>query len=271
MLEQPEENILYFLEKYSPILETWQREVIRIVRKISQYFYPAYQTKTMNEGFACFTHFYIMNRLYDKKLINEGSILEFLNLHTSVVSQQTFNSKNYTGLNPYYLGFEMFRDIKRICTEPNKLDIELFPNIVGKDWLNVILDAVENYRDESFVRQFLSPNLVKKLKFFTLNNDANKDEYLVTNIQNIEGFKNIRNVLAKNYELSNYFPDIQIIDVNLKGNRTLSIKHTMIDNKHLNHTDARLVLEHLQKLWGYKVHLISVNNEGKTTWSAVAG
>src|ERR1700692_659660 len=36
--EFPEENILYFCEKYAPNLKQWQRECIRIVRKIAQYF-----------------------------------------------------------------------------------------------------------------------------------------------------------------------------------------------------------------------------------------
>ena len=269
MLAQSEENILYFIENYSPVLESWQRELVRIVRKISQYFYPNYQTKTMNEGFACFVHFYIMNRLYDKKLINEGAMLEFLTLHTGVVLQRPYNSRYYNGLNPYYVGFEMFRDIKRICTDPTKDEFDLFPDIAGKgNWLETILKAVANYRDESFIRQFLSPTLMKKLGLFTLNNDDLKDKYLVTDIQNREGFRHIRDVLAKNYELINMFPDIQITDVNLKGNRTLSLTHYMTDNKHLNHSDARLVLSHLQKLWGYKVHLTSVDKDNKVSWSA---
>lgn len=37
---EPQENILYFLEKHAPLLEPWQREIVRIVRKIAQYFYP---------------------------------------------------------------------------------------------------------------------------------------------------------------------------------------------------------------------------------------
>ncbi|HEC01518.1 MAG TPA: SpoVR family protein, partial [Sphingomonadales bacterium] len=61
----PESNLLYFLEKHSPILESWQREILRIVRSIAQYFYPQRQTKLMNEGCACFVHYHIMNRLYD--------------------------------------------------------------------------------------------------------------------------------------------------------------------------------------------------------------
>ncbi len=42
--EEPQENILYFLEKNAPLLAPWQRELIRIVRKTSQYFYPQRQT-----------------------------------------------------------------------------------------------------------------------------------------------------------------------------------------------------------------------------------
>ncbi|MDR3461893.1 MAG: SpoVR family protein, partial [Beijerinckiaceae bacterium] len=45
LLELPQENILYFLEKTAPRLRPWQREIIRIVRLIAQYFYPQSQTK----------------------------------------------------------------------------------------------------------------------------------------------------------------------------------------------------------------------------------
>ncbi|MGD8415578.1 MAG: SpoVR family protein, partial [Pseudomonadales bacterium] len=30
---EPEENLLYFIEKHAPLLEPWQREIVRIVRK----------------------------------------------------------------------------------------------------------------------------------------------------------------------------------------------------------------------------------------------
>lgn len=41
---EPQENLLYFMEKNAPLLEPWQREILRIVRKVSQYFYPQKQT-----------------------------------------------------------------------------------------------------------------------------------------------------------------------------------------------------------------------------------
>ena len=40
-LRLPEENLLYFLEKTARALRDWQRELLRIVRNLAQYFYPA--------------------------------------------------------------------------------------------------------------------------------------------------------------------------------------------------------------------------------------
>jgi spore cortex formation protein SpoVR/YcgB (stage V sporulation) len=53
---EPQENLLYFMEKNAPLLESWQREILRIVRKVSQYFYPQKQTQVMNEGHLLALH-----------------------------------------------------------------------------------------------------------------------------------------------------------------------------------------------------------------------
>ena len=100
-----EENTLWFVEKYSPRLEPWQREIVRIVRKIAQYFYPQSQTKVMNEGWATFWHYTLINRLYDKGLVNDAFMIEFLQIHTNVVGQRGFDQPGYGGINPYALGF----------------------------------------------------------------------------------------------------------------------------------------------------------------------
>jgi len=57
---EPQENLLYFIEKNAPLLEPWQRELVRIVRKLAQYFYPQRQTQVMNEGWASFWHYTLM-------------------------------------------------------------------------------------------------------------------------------------------------------------------------------------------------------------------
>lgn len=254
--ENPEENILYFLEKNSPILEGWQREILRIVRKLAQYFYPQYQTKVLNEGWASFTHYYIMNRLYDKGLLTEGAMLEFLALHTNVLYQPNYDSPYFNGLNPYYLGFEIFMDIKRMCQEPDDEDKEYFPDIVGKDWIDTCLDAVANYRDESFIRQFLGPKVIRKMKLFKLTDDSKSDMYFIGAIQNKEGFKEIRSSLAHSYELDDWNPKIEITDADITGDRTLTLTYYRSKGRNIGVSHAAM-MKHLHRLWGYKIRLIT--------------
>ena len=102
---EPQENLLYFIEKNAPLLEPWQREIVRIVRKIAQYFYPQRQTQVMNEGWATFWHYTILNDLFDSGKVTEGFMLEFLHSHSSVVAQPAYDSPYFSGINPYALGF----------------------------------------------------------------------------------------------------------------------------------------------------------------------
>ena len=84
---EPQENLLYFIEKNAPLLEPWQREVVRIVRKIAQYFYPQRQTQVMNEGWATFWHHQLLNTMYDDGHLTDGVMIEWLKSHTNVIYQ----------------------------------------------------------------------------------------------------------------------------------------------------------------------------------------
>ena len=256
---QSEENILYFLEKNSPILYPWQREVIRIVRKIAQYFYPQGQTKVMNEGWASFTHYYLMNRLWDEGYINDGAMLEFFALHTNVLFQPDFDTKYYNGLNPYYLGFEIFSDIKRMCLFPDDEDKELFPEIVGQPWVDTLLQAVVDYRDESFIRQFLSPKVIKKMRLFNLFDTTESNQYVVTDIHNRERFYRLRNALADKYLVDEYVPKLEVISADIKNDRKLTLQYLHKNNRTLS-KDSVKMLSHVQRLWGYSVNLVDMNN-----------
>ncbi len=88
------------MEKNAPLLEPWQREILRIVRKVSQYFYPQKQTQVMNEGWATFWHYTILNHLYDEGKVTERFMLEFLHSHTNVVFQPPYNSPRIAELTP---------------------------------------------------------------------------------------------------------------------------------------------------------------------------
>ncbi len=221
-MKLPEENLLYFLEKHSPVLRPWQRELLRIVRSLAQYFYPQRQTKVMNEGCATFVHYTIMHMLYDRGLITEGSLLEFLHSHTAVVFQPEFDDRRYGGLNPYALGFGMMADIRRICEEPTAEDRDWFPQLAGRgDWMAVLKDAWANYRDESFIEQFLSPRLMREFRLFQLHDKAEDAAYRVAAIHDEQGYRRLRSALARQYDVGVADANIQVMDANLQGDRSL--------------------------------------------------
>lgn len=255
----PEENLLYFIEKRAPRLEEWQRELIRIVRNVSQYFYPQKQLQLMNEGCATFVHYEIMNRLHDKGLITEGSMLEFLHSHSSVVFQPGFDDPRFSGINPYALGFAMMSDIKRVCEEPTDEDRAFLPEIAGcGDPFGVLRHAWANYRDESFILQYLSPAVIRKFRLFQIADDSGKPSLLVDAIHDEQGYRRIRSALSKQYDLSRREPDVQVVDVDLTGDRTLVLAHYVHDGVLLEEKTCRSVLRYAAMLWGYTVKLLEI-------------
>lgn len=255
-IKLPEENLLYFIEKASPALRPWQRELVRIVRNIAQYFYPQKQTKVMNEGCATFVHHYIMNKLYERGQIGEGAIMEFLHSHSSVVFQPDFDDPRYSGINPYALGFAMMEDIKRICEAPKEEDREWFPDIAGNaDWRMVLKDAWENYRDESFILQYLSPNIMRRMRMFALNDDAKATHMDVTAIHDDRGFACVRETLAAMYDLGKHEPNIQVRAADLEGDRTLKLRLESYAGRKLDPKTKEAVVTHARRLWGHEVTL----------------
>ncbi|MBI4128780.1 MAG: SpoVR family protein [Parcubacteria group bacterium] len=262
-LNLPEENILYFIEKNAPRMEPWQREIVRIVRNISQYFYPQQQTKVMNEGCATFVHYQTMRRLHEKGLITDGSMLEFLQSHTNVVFQPRFNEPGFGGINPYALGFAMMRDIQRIATEPTDEDRRWFPDFAGKgDPWSVLRHAWGEFRDESFIQQFLSPKVIRDFKLFSIYDSAENSELLVDAIHDERGYRKVRRLLAGQYDVAQNDPDIRIEDVDLSGDRTLTLHHVVNNGVRLDQGSVEKTLKHLVSLWGYGVHLLEVDKDG---------
>jgi len=245
---EPQENLLYFIEKNAPLLEPWQREVIRIVRKIAQYFYPQRQTQVMNEGWATFWHYTILNDLFDQGLVTEGFMMEFLHSHSSVVAQPAFDSPYFSGINPYALGFAMMRDIKRICESPTEEDKQWFPELAGSDWLSSLHFAMQNYKD------------VRDFQLYSIIDNDESDTIDVSAIHNEQGYYRIREELAQQYNLSSQEPDIQVYEVDIRGDRSLSLHHNQNSRMPLN-DETEEVLKHLHHLWGFDVYLFSYNGD----------
>lgn len=257
---EPQENLLYFIEKNAPLLAPWEREVVRIVRKIAQYFYPQRQTKVMNEGWATFWHYTILNTLYDEGLVGEGFMIEFLQSHTNVITQPDFDSPYFSGINPYTLGFSMFRDIRRICEQPTEEDKKYFPDIAGADWLDTLHQAMKNYKDESFILQFLSPKVIRDLKLFSILDDSRVQNIEIMDIHDELGYKAIREQLASQYNINKQEPNIQVYDVHLRGDRSITLRHVQQDQIPLEQETTKEVLKHLHRLWRFDVRIESVQD-----------
>jgi stage V sporulation protein R len=257
----PEENVLFFLERNAPKLASWQREVLRIVRLVGQYLYPQRLTKVMNEGTATYVHYQIMNKLHERGQIDDGSFFEFLSSHTNVVTQPGFDHPGFSGFNPYALGFAMMRDIERICTNPTDEDREWAPDIAGcKDPMNALRDIWANYRDDSFIAQYLSPTIMRDMRMFAIDDDPARPELLVSGIHDERGYRRVRRSLAKRYDASYGDPMIEVAFVDLLGDRRLVLEHKVIEGRMLASTSSRRVLQHVADLWGYEVELKEVNS-----------
>jgi stage V sporulation protein R len=101
----------------------------------------------------------------------------------------------------------------------------------------------------------LSPHLIRKLKLFVLSDKADESKYRVEAIHDAEGYRKIRSALAESYDISSIEPDIQVVDVDLLGNRELMLRHTVRNGIALAAASRDQVLRHIRRLWGYEVRL----------------
>lgn len=258
-----EENLLKFVASYAPHLKEWERDLLRQLSDKAQYFYPQRQTQVMNEGWASFWHYTLLNDLYDLDLINDKMMLEFIDSHAGVLFQPDHDSRYYSGrFNPYALGFAIYQDIKRICENPTEEDRRWFPDLVGKEWLPTLKEAMQDYKDESFILQYLSPKVMRDFHMFAVHDDENDDEIEISAIHDDDaGYKEVRRVLASQYRLGDIEPCIEVAGYDYQDTRMLTLRHKMFNNKPLAEDNTTRVLKHLHYLWKHPVAIHSVDED----------
>lgn len=264
LLEQHHNNKIRYLEKND------ESEIVAITHDVG----PVYDFGVENtheykaSGFInhnCFTHYHMMHDLYNQGIIDEGAMLEFYKDHTNVVFQPDFDDRRYSGINPYALGFAIYMDIKRVTTEPTQEDIHWFgkQDWVGSgDWIGVVKWAAENFKDESFVLQFLSPKVIRDFKLFSVHDDEKDPKIEIAGIHNEQGYKTVRTSLSHQYNFGYRIPDIQVVNVNRWGDRSIKLRHYMVNDRPLEPVNTTKVMKNIAYLWGYNVSLESVNSQG---------
>jgi spore cortex formation protein SpoVR/YcgB (stage V sporulation) len=205
-----------------------------------------------------------MTRLHEQNAISDGNFLEFLQSHTNVVFQPGYDDPRFSGFNPYALGFAMMQDLARIVADPDDEDRAWFPEIAGTgDVMAALRDIWANYRDESFINQFLSPRLMRQMRMFHLCDDPAQTEGVkVSAIHDERGYRRVRRELARQHDVGFIDPNIEVVDVDLAGDRRLVLRHTVVNGAVLEEADAKRVLQHLADLWTYDVLLREVDDSG---------
>ena len=172
---EPQENLLYFIEKNSPLLEPWQRELVRIVRKLAQYFYPQRQTQVMNEGWATFWHYTLAQppvregpgrrRLHDR--VPEDPHQRRLPAAVRLAGTTAASTRTRWAS-------RCSRDLRRICEKPDRRGPRVVPRARRQRLARRrSTSRCATSRTRASSRQYLSPQLMREFRLFAV---ADHDE-----------------------------------------------------------------------------------------------
>ncbi|GAB4353904.1 MAG: SpoVR family protein [Gammaproteobacteria bacterium] len=243
---EPEGDILLFIRDHNPRLAEWQKDLLTIVHEEAEYFLPQIETKIMNEGWASFWHRTIMNSLR----LPQEMHMEFLVHHNQVVRPIPGE------LNPYHIGLKVWDDIWRRSSGGDTPDSGIEP---GSEALQQLFQVREVDRDASFLRRFLTRELMEEMDLFQYETAG--QEQVVTHVANEEGWETIKRTLIANVGMG-AVPVIKVEDADFGGNRTLLLRHYH-DGRDLKLDYTEKTLEHLHTLWNGPVALeSSVNGRG---------
>ena len=213
-------DILNFLIEHSSA-ETWKKDCMEIVRGQADYFIPQMQTKIMNEGWASFWHY----RLCHELELDQKYHIPIIKSHNQVIRP------HIGGLNPYHIGFEMFRRIEE------------------RYGIEECFIAREVHHDASFLRQYLTQEDCIDLGLFSFNKQ--RDDYVIQQISDDDGWKKVRDSLLNNVG-TNGIPVICVKEV--EDGNVLTLEHAH-DGRDLDLGYADPVVLHVSELWGDIVKL----------------
>jgi len=244
---EPEEDILLFIADNQPYLSEWQKDLLHIVHDEAQYFIPQIETKIMNEGWASYWHHEIMNSLD----LPEDLHLEFLVHHNQVVRPHP------GGVNPYHLGFRLWEDIRRRYDKPTPDEIAKHgqPDVDGH---NKIFEVRETDRDISFLRRFLTEELMRELDLFEYRREQH--QMVISQVSDADHWETVRDSLLRNVGMATV-PIIRIIDADYHHNRVLLLRHEH-DGRDLQREYLEKTLGYMHQLWGRQV-LLETSVSGK--------
>lgn len=217
--EDEAEDLLLFIMTHSPTLEEWQQDIMSMIREESLYFFPQIETKIINEGWATFWHSKIMRELD----LTDEEVMDFAVMHSQVVQPSRLT------LNPYYLG------------------VKIWEYLEEKHGTEFLFEVREVENDLSFIRNYLTRDLVEKFNLFNYRKIG--AHWQVTETE----WEKVRDNLVQHL-VNGGHPRILAVNADYEGKRGLYLKHAH-EGLDLDIVYLEKTLMYVQSLWGKGVYL----------------
>ena len=252
----PDEDLLLFIRDHNRQLAEWEKDLLTIVHEQARYFVPQIETKIMNEGWASFWH----KRILESLELPQELHLEFLVRHTQVLRPSPGS------LNPYHVGMKVWEDIEQRWDHPSTEDIENFgPR--KKTGREKLFEVREVERDASFLRRYLTEELIRELNLFEYKSRGN--EHVVSRVADEENWRQIKETLIQNVGTGT-IPVIKVEDADYNNNRALLLKHHH-DGRDLQLEYAEKTMRYLHQLWGRGVAMETLLDGQRTLLNFIDG
>jgi stage V sporulation protein R len=246
---QPQRDVYRFVMEHAPI-NRWQRNLMEIVLKETEYFLPQRMTRIMNEGWATYWH----SRLMTERVVESSELVDYARVTAGVTVSSPGN------FNPYKMGLELFRHIEDRWNKGQ----------FGKQWEDCeemthratwnrhtglgqqkIFEVRKIYNDVTFIDEFFTEEFCRKHMYYTFGFNNRKERWEIES----RAFAEIKRKLL--FSLANGGqPVIEVEDANYGNSGALLLKHRH-EGMDLRKDYAKDVLRNLYRIWQRPVHILT--------------
>ena len=234
----PESDLLWFMARYAPDMEGWERDIFLAVREESFYFYPVFACQIMNEGWASYWH---ARLLREADFLPDDIYLDAIKSHSDVIRPYAAGKDMALAINPYHVGFAMWE------------------HIIETEGLESALRIRAEEDDFSFIRNHLDEALAEKLQLLGYRSHREGSDGMRVDIEHLDIETLRERLIAPKFNFA--APHVQAVELSNDGSLMLRHDHAA-DGRGLDLERAKKVLDYIALVWRRPVALETIDGEG---------
>lgn len=235
---RPEADLLWFIARYAPDMDGWERDIFLAVREESFYFYPLFACQIMNEGWASYWH---ARLLREADFLPHDVYLDAIKSHSDVIRPYAGDKAISLSINPYHVGFSMW------------------DRIVEEQGLTKALQIRAEEDDFSFIRNYLDEELAEKLSLIRYSVERDYGGRAHVDIDKLDMDALREQLIAPKFHFG--APRVRAVELSNDGSLTLRHDHAG-DGRGLDLERAQKVLEYIARVWRRPVALETIDGSG---------